>query len=136
MLGLWFTGHIERKHLIVGAALAIATFGLLFTQARGMAGVIACGVALTVANNVLSFAYHGYQPELYPTRIRAFGVGFVYSFSRLSTMFSAFVIAAILRVAGAGGVFVFIAGCMAVVALVIGLFGPRTHGRPLEMISQ
>ncbi|MBN9587642.1 MAG: MFS transporter [Alphaproteobacteria bacterium 64-11] len=136
LLGLWFTGHIERKHLIVGAALAIATFGLLFTQARGMAGVIACGVALTVANNVLSFAYHGYQPELYPTRIRAFGVGFVYSFSRLSTMFSAFVIAAILRVAGAGGVFVFIAGCMAVVALVIGLFGPRTHGRPLEMISQ
>ncbi len=135
LLGLWFTGHLERKHLIVGAALAIAAFGLLFTQARGMGAVIACGAGLTLANNILSFAYHGYQPELYPTRIRAFGVGFVYSFSRLSTMFSAFLIAAILRTFGAGGVFVFIAGCMAVVALVIGLFGPRTHGRPLEQIS-
>lgn len=135
LLGLWFTGQIERKHLVVGAAIAIATFGLLFTRASGMIGVIACGVALTLANNILSFAYHGYQPELYPTRIRAFGVGFVYSFSRLSTMFSAFIIAAILRGFGAAGVFVFIAGCMAVVALVIGLFGPRTHGKPLETIS-
>jgi putative MFS transporter len=100
-----------------------------------MGAVIACGVALTLANNILSFAYHGYQPELYPTRIRAFGVGFVYSFSRLSTMFSAFVIAAILRLFGVDGVFVFIAGCMSIVALVIGVFGPRTHGRPLEQIS-
>jgi putative MFS transporter len=135
LLGVWFTGHLERKHLIVGAALSIAIFGLLFTQARGMAAVILCGVGLTLANNILSFSYHGYQPELYPTRIRAFGVGFVYSFSRLSTMFSAFIIAALLRVFGAGGVFIFIAGCMIIVALVIGLFGPRTHGRPLEQIS-
>jgi hypothetical protein len=33
-------------------------------------------------------------------------------------------------------VFVFIAGCMAVVALVIGLFGPHTKDRPLEHISR
>ena len=68
-----------------------------FTQARDMAPIIVCGVALTLANNILSFAYHGYQPELYPTRIRARAVGFVYSFSRLSTMFSSFIIAWILR---------------------------------------
>jgi putative MFS transporter len=101
-----------------------------------MAGAIACGVALTLANNILSFAYHGYQPELFPTRIRARAVGFVYSFSRLSTMFSAFVIAWILKDYGSAGVFVFIAGCMIVVAAVIGIFGPRTRGLPLEQISR
>ncbi len=136
LLGLWFTGRMERKHLIVGTALGIAAFGLLFSQARTMAWIVSLGVAMTLTNNIFSFAYHGYQPELYPTRIRAFGVGFVYSFSRLSTIISSFVIAAILRVAGAGGVFVFIAGCMGVVALVIGLFGPRTQGRQLEAISE
>ena len=57
------------------------------------------------------------------------------SFSRLSTMFSAFIIAAILKSFGSAGVFVFIAGCMIVVALVIGLFGPRTKDLPLEQIS-
>ena len=134
-IGLLFTDRIERKWIVAGAALAIAAAGLAFTQAHGMAGVIACGVALTLANNILSFAYHGYQPELFPTRVRAQAVGFVYSFSRLSTMFSAFIIAAILKDFGAPGVFVFIAGCMAVVAAVIGAFGPRTKDLPLEKIS-
>jgi putative MFS transporter len=136
LLGLLFTSRMERKWLIVGAALSIALIGLVFTQARGMASVIACGIALTLANNILSFAYHGYQPELYPTRIRAFGVGFVYSFSRLATMFSAFIIAGLLKAFGAPGVFVFIAGCMGVVAIVIGAFGPKTKDLPLERISQ
>jgi putative MFS transporter len=134
-LGLLFTDRVERKWTIAGAALAIAASGLAFTQAHGMASVIACGVALTLANNILSFAYHGYQPELFPTRIRARAVGFVYSFSRLSTMFSAFVIAWVLRGFGAAGVFVFIAGCMIVVAAVIGAFGPKTKDLPLEQIS-
>lgn len=136
LAGIWFTDKVERKWTIVGAALGIAAAGLAFTQARSMVPVIACGVVLTLANNVLSFAYHGYQPELFPTRVRAQAVGFVYSFSRIATMFSAFVIAAILKGFGAPGVFVFIAGCMGVVALVIGLFGPRTGGRSLEAISQ
>jgi len=134
-LGLLFTDRIERKWIIVAAALAIAAAGLAFTQAHDMFGVIACGVALTLANNILSFSYHGYQPELFPTRIRARAVGFVYSFSRLSTVFSAFVIAAILKSFGAPGVFVFIAGCMGIVAAVIGFFGPRTKDLPLEKIS-
>jgi putative MFS transporter len=122
--------------VVVGAALAITAAGLAFTGAHAMASVIACGVTLTLANNIFSYAYHGYQPELFPTRIRAQAVGFVYSFSRLSTMFSAFVIAAILKSFGAPGVFVFIAGCMGIVAAVIAIFGPRTRGLTLEQISQ
>jgi len=143
LAGMWFTDKLERKWIIAGAALAIALSGLAFAfvglaagGTRAMLPIIACGVALTLANNILSFAYHGYQPELFPTRVRAQAVGFVYSFSRLSTMFSAFIIAAILKGFGAPGVFVFIAGCMGVVALVIGVFGPHTKGRPLEAISR
>ena len=133
-LGLLFD-KLERKWVVMGAALAIMAAGLAFTQAHAMVAVIACGVALTLANNIMSFAYHGYQPELFPTRVRAQAVGFVYSFSRLSTVFSAFVIAAILREFGSAGVFIFIAGCMGIVAMVIGIFGPRTRDLPLEQIS-
>jgi len=135
-LGLWFADRIERKWLVAGAALAIAASGLVFSQARGMLAVIVCGLALTLASNIFSFAYHGYQPELFPTRVRAQAVGFVYSFSRLSNVFSAFVIAGILKGFGAPGVFVFIAGCMAIVAAVIGVFGPRTKHLPLEEVSR
>jgi putative MFS transporter len=134
LLGLFL--QAERKWIIAGAALAIAASGLAFTQAHTMMSVIICGVSLTLANNILSFAYHGYQPELFPTRIRAQAVGFVYSFSRLSTVFSAFVIAFFLREFGSAGVFVFIAGCMVMVAAIIGIFGPRTHNLSLEEISR
>ncbi len=76
-----------------------------------------------------------YQAELYPTRIRAVAVGFVYSFSRLSAVFSAFAIAFFLRDFGTLGVFTFIGGAMMVVMLSIGTFGPRVRNRPLEAIS-
>ncbi len=70
---------------------------------------------LTMSSNIMSFAFHSYQAELYPTRIRAVAVGFVYSFSRISVVFSAFVIAFFLRDFGTIGVFSFIAGSMVIV---------------------
>ena len=136
LAGIWFTDRIERKWVIVLAALGIAAAGLAFAGAGSGALVVACGIALTLSNNILSYAYHGYQPELFPTRIRGAAVGFVYSFSRISTVLSSFVIAFVLREFGAPGVFVFIAGCMGIVALVIGLFGPNTRGKALERVSK
>jgi putative MFS transporter len=136
LAGLFFTEQVERKWIIVGASLAIAATGLVFAVQTGAAGVLACGVVLTLANNILSFAYHGYQPELFPTRIRAAAVGLVYSFSRLATVGSSFIIAALRQHFGVAAVFFFIAGCMGMVALVIGGFGPATRGRALEEISR
>ena len=97
--------------------------------------MIALGVLLTLANNWMSIAFHGYQAELFPTRVRARAVGFVYSWSRLSGAFAGLVISALLAREGVGAVFVLIAGAMAVVVLAIGIFGPRTLDRPLEDIS-
>ena len=83
----------------------------------------------------LSFGLHNYQAELYPTRIRARGVGFVYSWSRLSGILTPFLVAFFLRDFGATGVFVFVAVCMAVVMLSVGLLGPRTRMLEVEAIA-
>jgi putative MFS transporter len=135
MFAFALTDRVERKWLIVAAAVAVAAFGLVFGAARAPLALIAFGVLVTLANNTMSFSFHAYQAELYPTRIRAMAVGFVYSFSRLSTVFSAFVIAFFLREFGTRGVFVLIAASMAVVAVAIGAMGPRTSHRALETIS-
>ena len=90
--------------------------------------LILFGVLITGSNNLLSYAYHAYQAELFPTRVRARAVGFVYSFSRLSTIFTSFIIAFFLQNFGAGGVFGFICAAMLVVVIAIGGFGPRTRG--------
>ena len=99
------------------------------------APLILFGVLVTLANNMMSFSFHAYQAELYPTRIRATAVGFVYSFSRLSTVFSAFLIAFVLRDFAVSGVFVLIAACMVVVMLAIGLLGPKVRNLALEEVS-
>ncbi len=136
LVGMLVADRMERKWQICAAALAAACFGLLFSQAFGFWPVIALGVLVTLANNWMSFAFHGYQAELFPTRIRARAVGFVYSWSRLSGAFAGLVISALLQRQGVGAVFVFIAAAMAVVVLAIGLYGPRTLDRPLEDISR
>ena len=67
------------------------------------------GIGLTLANNIMSYSFHAYQNELFPTGIRARAVGFVYSWSRFSAIFTAFLIAFTLDRFGTTGVFIFIA---------------------------
>jgi MFS transporter, putative metabolite:H+ symporter len=135
LIGIAFADRFERKWQIAWAAIGIAAFGLLFAYQTTAAGVIICGLLITLCNNWMSFSFHAYQAELYPTRIRAQAVGFVYSWSRFSAIFSGFIIAFFLSRYGTLGVFSFIAGAMAVVFVVIGGFGPPVTQRRLEAIA-
>jgi MFS transporter, putative metabolite:H+ symporter len=128
--------RFERKWQIVGAAIGTALFGLLFAQLASAAWLIFTGMLITLSNNLLSYSFHAYQAELFPTRIRARAVGFVYSWSRISTIFTSFMIAFFLENFGPKGVFAFIAASMLIVVLSIGVFGPRTRGLALEEISR
>ncbi len=135
LLGFFMGDRIERKFVIVAAAGAVLVCGLIFGVTRDPALIIAMGVGLTLSNNIMSYSFHAYQQELFPTGIRARAAGFVYSWSRLSVIFSSFVIAFLLGRFGSQGVFVFIAGAMIVVMATIGFFGPRTSNISLERIS-
>ncbi|MGI4981792.1 MAG: MFS transporter [Janthinobacterium lividum] len=135
IIGLFIADRFERKTMIIAMAGTSMVCGLLFSQVTSSALLILMGVGITLANNVMSFNFHAYQAELYPTSIRAQAVGFVYSWSRFSAIFTAFVIASVLGHFGVPGVFMFIAGAMIVVMLVIGLMGPRTRNVALEKIS-
>ena len=135
LLGLFIADRFERKHVIVAVAGLNIVCGLLFSQASGTVAIISLGVLLTLAGNVISYSYHAYQQEMFPTGIRARAAGFVYSWSRVSAIWNAFLIAFTLERFGVTGVFVFIGGAMTIVMLVIGLMGPRTGGLELEKIS-
>jgi MFS transporter, putative metabolite:H+ symporter len=136
LLAMTFADSFERKWQLVGAACCIGLFGMLFAYQTTMPMLIVFGVLITLSNNILSNTFHGYQTELFPTRIRARAVGFTYSFSRISTVFASFIIGFFLKTAGTKGVFGLIAFAMLMVVLSIGIFGPRTRHRALEQISQ
>ena len=135
IIGLFIGDRIERKTAIVVTAGVIVVAGLAFSQTKNPALLVGLGSCLTLASNIMSYSFHAYQAELFPTAIRARAVGFVYSWSRFSAIFTAFLIASVLRGFGTTGVFTLIGGAMAGVMLVIGLMGPRTNGLALEKIA-
>jgi putative MFS transporter len=126
----------ERKWQIVWSAVCVGGFGLLFASQKEPGWLILLGVMLTCSNNWMSVAFHAYQAELFPTPVRAQAVGFVYSWSRFSAIFTSLMIGFFLERYGVDGVFAFIAASMLVVVLAIGIFGPRTRGLALESISR
>lgn len=136
LLAMSFADRFERKWQLVTAACGIGIFGVLFSFQTTMPLLILFGVLITLSNNIMSYAFHGYQTELFPTRVRARAVGFTYSLSRISTIFASFIIGFFLQAFGTKGIFGLIAFSMAMVVISIGGWGPATRNRELEQISQ
>ncbi|CAM2164087.1 putative MFS transporter, metabolite:H+ symporter [Paraburkholderia sacchari] len=134
LIGVWFADKIERKTQIVGGLFVMAVVIALFSQASQPSVLIVLGVLFTLASNVMSYAFHGYQAELYPTRVRARAVGFVYSWSRIAAAFAGLAIGILLHHYGVPGVAIFI-GVAMFVGIVMILLGPNTRGLSLEDIS-
>jgi len=132
LLAASFADRFERKWIICGAAVAISAFGMAFSQFAQPALLILSGVLITAANMTMSYAYHAYQTEVFPTSIRARASGLVYSMSRVSATSSGFIVAYVLREAGVGGVFGLITSAMFVVIIAIATFGPNVRGKPLD----
>jgi putative MFS transporter len=136
LIGTLIADKMERKWQVCGGAVGIGVFGMLFANATDAAMLIALGVLVTLCNNWMSYSFHSYQAELFPTRIRSRAVGFVYSWSRLSAALSGLAVAYLLNLGGVNAVFSFIAFAMLIVVVSIGGFGPRTTGLALEAISR
>jgi len=135
LLGMLFADRVERRAQIMISMLLMGIFMAGFALATHAALLIALGTLFTLSSNVMSYAYHGYQAELYPTRIRARAVGFVYSWSRLAAAFAGLAIGYLLRSGGVALVAAFIGLAMAMGIAVIALWGPRTAGVALERSS-
>ncbi|WP_027550119.1 MFS transporter [Bradyrhizobium sp. Cp5.3] len=132
LLAASFADKFERRWIIAGACIAIIVFGMAFAQLSAPALLIICGVLLTACNTTMSYAYHAYQTEVFPTQIRARASGLVYSMSRLSATFSGFIVAYMLKEGGVTGVFGLITAAMLIVVIAMALFGPNVRGKPLD----
>ncbi len=137
MLAWGFADKVERKWQIVGAATSIAVFGILFSMMQTISLMIACGMAITLSQNLMAYAFHSYQTELFPTRVRARAIGFTYAFSRVGVVLGSFIIAFFFaNFDGTKGVFGFIAVAMVIAIASISLLGPLTRNKELEEISR
>lgn len=133
-LSLPLVERVDRRWLIVGAAILMAVFGLALGGAATPAAIIAFGLAYTVVSNVFSNAFHILQAEIFPTFVRATAAGTSYGLSRLSSAAMPFVLLPLLDRWGPSAMFSAVAAAMLIVVADIALFAPRTTGLALERV--
>lgn len=123
----WFTGAFA----LAGAALCILGF---LGAATAESVFVLTGLTLFGITS-LNLAIYLYTPELYPTRLRAQGVGIALAWARVAGMIAPPVIGWGMSNDGLGAVFVGLGVISLVAAVVTGLLAVETNRRVLEEVS-
>ncbi|MFD3406517.1 MFS transporter [Kribbella sp. NPDC058693] len=127
--------HLPRRFVItvgaVAACLAALAFGFL---AKSPALVLLLGATFQFFVLLLNSTIFAWAPELYPTRVRAFGTAMVAVQGNVAGAFVPIGAGLLFDRAGVVAVFVLIAAMYSVMAIA-SRFAPETHGRSLEDIN-
>ncbi|OWV06800.1 MFS transporter [Micromonospora wenchangensis] len=99
------------------------------------AQVMIFGGLLSFFMNGVYAAIYAYTPELYPTAVRARGMGTASAVGRIGGISAPILIGTTYPVIGFDGVFLVTTGVLAVGVVVVLAFGVSTSGRALEEIS-
>jgi putative MFS transporter len=133
--GAWIAASIsdrwQRKSLIAMVALAIATCGLIYGLSFTTPTIVVFGFLVAMGQQVFAPLLYAYTPECFPTAVRNTGAGVSYGLGRLGNAFGPLLVAYLFNNYGYTSVFVYIAVCWALVAILITVWGPRTKGRTL-----
>lgn len=125
-----------RKAPIAVISTAIAVCGLAYGLTFNPIAIVVFGFCVNALIQTFAALLYAYTPELFPTAYRNSGNGFVYGIGRLANIMGPLVVATIFGSYGYSPVFVYIAACWLVVAVVIAVFGPRTGKECLEDLQE
>ncbi len=128
--------RFDRKWTIAAYLAGGVVSGLLFAQFGAGSTVLVLGALLSFFMNGTYAAMYAYTPEVYPTAIRATGMGAASAFGRIGGIVSPILIGMLYPTLGFGGVFALIAGALGTGALAVLCFGVNTSGRTLEQLNQ
>jgi putative MFS transporter len=134
LLAVWLGERWQRKWMLVGLALTLATGLLLFGLIGAALVLIPLAAVIVLGCNCFSAVFHTYQAELFPTEARATGVGFTYAWSRASMIAVSLVMPGLIAT-DLLAAFGLTSAAFLGVALIVGVFGPMTNARALEELS-
>ncbi|MGY6019877.1 MFS transporter [Streptomyces spinosirectus] len=121
------TDRFERKWCLAAFGIVIALCGLLYGLTFNPVLIIVFGFLVNMFERGYTALAYAYSPELFDTRGRSLGTGVSYGLGRLSNAAGPLVVASLYQSSGYRSVFYFIAGTWLVGAVVLAVFGPRTH---------
>jgi putative MFS transporter len=125
-----------RKPTIIGASLLTIAIGSFYPFITSPLILMAVGFALIVPIYVLvALLFAVYIPELFPTEIRLRASGICNTFGRGAIIFTSYIVVALYRSRGVGGVLVYMIGLLVVEILVVLTLGVEPKKRRLEEIE-
>jgi putative MFS transporter len=125
-----------RKPTILGASLLTIVVGSIypFVSVPGM--LMTVGFLLTIPIYVLvTLLFAIYIPELFPTEVRMRASGICNTFGRGATILTPFIVVALFRSYGVGGVLAFMIALLILQIVVVLIFGVEPKKRRLEEIE-
>lgn len=130
-----FGFRFRRRVVLSYGALVAILVAIGFGISSQLAAVLILGGLLQLMFILLNTTTWVWAPELYPTRVRAFGTGASVTVALLAASLVPLLAGIIFDAAGALGMFALVAAMYAVMAAAV-RFGPETHGLSLEDVSE
>jgi putative MFS transporter len=125
-----------RKPTIVGACLLTILIGGFYPFIQNPVLLMMAGFALIIPIYVLvALLFAIYIPELFPTEVRLRAAGICNTFGRGAIIFTSFLVVALFRSHGVGGVLSFMIGLLVVEIFVVLALGVEPKKRRLEDID-
>ncbi|SDF55684.1 MFS transporter [Sporomusa acidovorans] len=129
--------RIGRKATLAGYLALSAVSAYFFGQGGSPQSILVWGSLMSFFNLGAWGVVYTYTPELYPTRIRAFGSGWAAAVGRFGGILAPTIVG--YMISGPQGlmhVFTMFTGVMLLVAVAVWLFGEETKGKALDEISR
>ena len=127
---------LDRKYAILLAFAPTGLFGTLFGLSKTPGEIMLFG-GLTVFSLALgSTSIYTYTPELYPTEIRATGMGIASAWGRAGAVTLLLSFGYLFELRGKTVLFIISDSVLFIASVAVYCFGPSTRGRKLEDTSQ
>ena len=134
IFGVWLIDRITRRQFLVGSFyLTATTLSALVLMPSGAdkAVVVLFGLFAFVLSAAANLEC-GYLPELFPTRLRASGVGLATASSRVGAALSTFLLPACVATIGIRFTLSLCAAVLVAGGVLCQIWAPETQGRSLE----
>jgi MFS family permease len=136
ILASYFGGKLGRKVVLGWGALVAVMVAVVFGQSHSSGMVIVFGALLQLMFMLLNTTTWLFAPELYPTRVRAFGTGASVVVALIGASVMPYVSGAVFGAWHASGLLIMVAVMYAIMALTVWRLVTETKDRSLEQISE
>jgi len=136
-IGAWSADYFGRKTTIIGASVLSIVAGAIYPYMVNPVPLLVVGFVLIVGIYILTALLYGvYTSELFPTEVRLRGNGLCNMLGRGATIVSPFIVLALFKDYGVGGVLGLMIGLLIVQIIVVAIWGIETNRRGLEELQR